>query len=183
MNGEINPWAVVHLDEFLYFCCPECDLSRETIFQSRELFLCHAFNNHPKSKDCLEIFGIKEEPVDTNNDVNLVEEQDVKNEYIDENIPLKRVKKIEPIENVKCELSEGEEYNNEVPIDNDVNLDDKQCHFCNKTYKYTTSLKLHIKTVHEGQERIKAYKCNKCGTAFSGMYIDFTPFTPGYKIT
>ena len=43
-----NPWDVEHLEEFLYFCCPECDLSRETIYQSKDLFIQHALNHHPK---------------------------------------------------------------------------------------------------------------------------------------
>ena len=43
-----NPWEVEHLEEFLFFCCPECDLSRETIYQSKDLFIQHALNHHPK---------------------------------------------------------------------------------------------------------------------------------------
>ena len=34
-----NPWDVVNLDDFLYYCCPECDEYRG---QSRDLFLQHA---------------------------------------------------------------------------------------------------------------------------------------------
>ena len=48
-----NPWFVENLEEFLYYCCPECDLSRESIFQSRELFLEHALETHPKAKSYL----------------------------------------------------------------------------------------------------------------------------------
>ena len=36
---KTNPWEVAdNLDQFLYFCCPECD-ERE---KSKELFLQHA---------------------------------------------------------------------------------------------------------------------------------------------
>ena len=61
MNGHDmdNPWAVGKIEDFLYFCCPECDLSRETIYQSRELFLQHALNQHPKAKECLPQIEIK----------------------------------------------------------------------------------------------------------------------------
>ena len=49
-----NPWNVGNLDEFLYFCCPECDLRD----QSKAQFLQHALEQHPKAKE----FLIKEEP-------------------------------------------------------------------------------------------------------------------------
>lgn len=44
--SENNPWFVTTLDEFLYYCCPECDEKNK----SKELFLEHAINNHPKAK-------------------------------------------------------------------------------------------------------------------------------------
>ena len=46
-SGEIyNPWIVGRLEEFLYFCCPECDERN----QSKELFLQHALTHHPLAK-------------------------------------------------------------------------------------------------------------------------------------
>ena len=47
---ENNPWSVRKWEEFLYFCCPECDVKNH----SRDHFLKHAFDQHPKSKECLE---------------------------------------------------------------------------------------------------------------------------------
>ena len=41
-----NPWIVGRLEEFLYFCCPECDERN----QSKELFLQHALEHHPLAK-------------------------------------------------------------------------------------------------------------------------------------
>ena len=35
---ETNPWDVDQLEDFLYFCCPECDTKRK----SKEEFLNHA---------------------------------------------------------------------------------------------------------------------------------------------
>ena len=51
-----NPWLVEHLEEFLYFCCPECHVKD----QSKESFLEHALNQHPKAK--LGQFNFKKEP-------------------------------------------------------------------------------------------------------------------------
>ena len=46
MNDEINPWAIHNVEDFLYFCCPECEEKN----QSKDLFIKHAINEHPKSK-------------------------------------------------------------------------------------------------------------------------------------
>ena len=42
-----NPWFVSNLDEFLQYCCPECDEK----YESKEPFVLHAFEKHPKAKD------------------------------------------------------------------------------------------------------------------------------------
>ena len=53
-----NPWAVESLENFLYYCCPECDMKNT----SREEFLEHALNQHPLVKECLPILtGVKQE--------------------------------------------------------------------------------------------------------------------------
>ena len=46
-DGAPNPWSVENLEEFLYFCCPECDEKN----QSKDMFIKHALNHHPKSKE------------------------------------------------------------------------------------------------------------------------------------
>ena len=38
-----NPWIVPTLDEFLFFCCPEC----ENKSPNKTLFINHALSNHP----------------------------------------------------------------------------------------------------------------------------------------
>ena len=52
-----NPWAVKNLNDFLYFCCPECNVKD----QSKESFLKHALDKHPKSEMHLSEFIIKKE--------------------------------------------------------------------------------------------------------------------------
>ena len=45
---EVNdPWNVDTLEEFLYYCCPECKDQR---MQCKEDFIKHALDKHPKSK-------------------------------------------------------------------------------------------------------------------------------------
>ena len=47
---EQNPWMVDQLEEFLYFCCPECDEK----CRARDSFLQHALFKHPNVSDLLE---------------------------------------------------------------------------------------------------------------------------------
>ena len=50
-NSNENPWYVNNIDEFLKYCCPECDEN----YKSKEPFVLHAFSTHPRSKECLEL--------------------------------------------------------------------------------------------------------------------------------
>ncbi len=43
---DLNPWAVQSLEDFLHYCCPECDEKK----QSRESFINHAMLHHPQVK-------------------------------------------------------------------------------------------------------------------------------------
>ena len=52
-----NPWNVSNLDDFLHYCCPECDVRHE----SRTLFINHAIDEHPKSRHFLSIFDLKQD--------------------------------------------------------------------------------------------------------------------------
>ena len=47
-NESENPWAV-QIENFLHFCCPECD----TKDKSRESFIQHALENHPRAIEYL----------------------------------------------------------------------------------------------------------------------------------
>ena len=73
-NGN-SPWLVNNLEEFLYYCCPECDERN----QLKDNFIQHAFEHHPESKEAIESIScfvdIKEEKLeikleDHQNDVN-----------------------------------------------------------------------------------------------------------------
>ena len=47
-----NPWDVTTLEDFLYYCCPECD----TKTKDSHDFLNHAVNKHELAKVSLMIF-------------------------------------------------------------------------------------------------------------------------------
>ena len=51
-----NPWKVTVIEDFQFFCCPECDIRKH----SKEEFLTHAFETHPDAKEALnDILGIQ----------------------------------------------------------------------------------------------------------------------------
>ncbi len=58
--GCKNPWSVESVDVFLFYCCPQCDLK----CQSKDVFLNHAYINHPESQQTVKVepsMMIKEE--------------------------------------------------------------------------------------------------------------------------
>ena len=61
MDAQINPWSNRNLDEFLYYCCPECD-SRE---KCKEMFLEHALKHHPNADNCFLNVKVKLEEINT----------------------------------------------------------------------------------------------------------------------
>ena len=58
-DENFNPWIVNNLDEFLFFCCPECD----TQSPNKALFINHALIEHPKGQLILKCpFGVLKSP-------------------------------------------------------------------------------------------------------------------------
>ena len=54
-SQQSNPWLVGNINDFLYFCCPECNEKN----RDRELFLKHAFDEHPMAKQGLGMISYK----------------------------------------------------------------------------------------------------------------------------
>ena len=46
---EFNPWKVLSLEAFHYYCCPEC----EDRYKTKDQFIDHAFGEHPKALDTI----------------------------------------------------------------------------------------------------------------------------------
>ena len=47
---EFNPWNVTSLDNFRFYCCPECDTKNVT----KTEFIKHAVIQHPKSQNVID---------------------------------------------------------------------------------------------------------------------------------
>ena len=176
---ESNPWAGGNLEEFHYYCCPECDLRNK----SKEIFLEHAIKHHPKSKEflidtnikhCLEI---KEEPpFDDKNYLNLeyniefyekqeilesaynniakIDDDDVN---FDENDFKKEMDdddddyemKYDPENSNFTEKKRTKNKFNSFEVHEDLNL---ECDVCNKFYTRAQSLMDHVRKYHESED-------------------------------
>ena len=56
-----NPWKVDNLDQFLNYCCPECDSKQK----SKADFIIHAIDAHPNSREFLPLFDFETDKDDT----------------------------------------------------------------------------------------------------------------------
>ena len=59
--GDPNPWAIASIEEFLFYCCPECEVRD----QSEDTFIHHALEAHPNSRDFLLPIKVKLECKDS----------------------------------------------------------------------------------------------------------------------
>ena len=153
---ETNPWDVGKVEEFLYFCCPECDERN----QSKELFLKHALDEHPKAKQCFGILRIKEEVEDDENFENKtdIDNYDNSEDYEDQ-------------DEYQCELCqklflEESILSKHKIIDHEILKDDQlhKCYLCNEEFAKRFEMSNHFKFVHNDT---KAHRCHQCEKTFS----------------
>lgn len=81
-----NPWTIDNLDEYLFYCCPQCDHKSK----SKPGFIDHALETHPEAKDQIkDCYAIKREEV-TPSECNVVEKtNDVSSEEWETNAHIK----------------------------------------------------------------------------------------------
>lgn len=178
-------WSVSTLEEFLQFCCPECDVKEK----SKDRFINHAFIFHPGAK-------IHLATLITENETYFVSEINVNKNNLDDEENDDAMK--DPLESV---IFKKEDFEDEVPKSNveekytceycgngTVNLKDhintfhkddamkdenyrnyrnklkkNKCKFCRKSFLGKSYLKQHIRTVHEG---VRKFNCNFCEKSF-----------------
>ena len=170
-----SPWSVKHLEDFLYYCCPECD-NRE---HSKDSFLQHAFEQHPDAKDILSLLigtDIKSEitefieydnPIDQLNgaycDTNLKYEQDADDES-SYNFEAESGNYIENYDiNLKSERkTDNLKFNESIQIDEGKDQTSLQCTKPNCNYQ--------AKTNHGLRNHISHHKdCPFCEKSFYGQ--------------
>ena len=117
---EFNPWNVSNVEEFLYFCCPECDFRTE-ISSGRISFMRHALSAHPRAKNLIE-------SPDESRLNHLIHEESDKNDNmyteIKQNEPfIPKIKKRN--KNDVSELSEVKVEENHLPPDDNFSIPDQ----------------------------------------------------------
>ena len=182
-DNEISPWCVSNLDEFLYYCCPECEEKNE----SKDEFLKHALGEHPESQKYLLKFTIKEEEL-INNSQNLdfsddfventklekIDCEPVMHCYIkeesfdDDNIedtkdfefPLNLPEKTENLYEIQQKNSDKKSSSKTESTKTSSRKAEFNCKICEKTFSYKCALKKHIEKAHP--EKLNE-KCDICG--------------------
>ena len=177
-----NPWVVKNLEEFLYYCCPECDDKNQT----KDNFINHVLMFHPMAKEYLEMMQIlkiepningiiyDEKPMEIIAKYEETDELDISRdgnsndltENFGENITVEESKQF------KCEDC-NKSYTALNTLRKHVQSVHEglkhHCEVCKKSFKYLSNLKKHIKEVHEKVKRVKKLqKCEICEKTFPG---------------
>ena len=156
---KFNPWDVCHIDDFLYYCCPECEEKSE----SRSKFVHHALVHHPVSKDFIpkimvsevkddftESNQIKSETYDADTNGNdefdpsdfLEQESSQPIENANDLVHVKSEEKVQESENLTKDSTNSKKspkkYNAKTLV---------QCYFCGDKMEHS-KIKSHMTEVH-----------------------------------
>ena len=71
-----NPWTVDAVNDFSYFCCPECDFKSKAV----PTFINHAAKNHPNAKEFIDSHDFLKQEIK-------YEDYDMKENVVYENHP------------------------------------------------------------------------------------------------
>ena len=161
------PWNVESLEDFLYYCCPECPEKN----QNRNGFLCHALEYHPISNSYLMQLEVKQE---------IGEEKFITDftEKVDFHASNFKVKEENIIQDDTTIEEDDEEYfpdnshdfheNYGFKEETENNSDEFKCDQCDKEFKSKSGLDYHLDFFHgeDGGEELnddpKPFKCNLC---------------------
>jgi KRAB domain-containing zinc finger protein len=181
--GE-NPWHVESLEEFLYFCCPECPDK----IQSKAVFISHAWAKHPKAQETLENLKIDVEQVKVEADIEPQEEIKVKFEvdelYLDDH-------NYEVNDDI-VDITTYKDVNSEpyyLEVDNEE--EQIQCYYCGDMM-CQAFIKAHQLDKHNGYcgkmyGKPRTIQCPKCKGTFEtdsalGLHNCYDTFIPKKKL-
>ena len=175
-----NPWNVPNVTEFLYFCCPECDLNFRQ--QNKDSFLQHANQHHPKSHEYLIQFGMKVKAaivISVKRSENKIQPETKYKPRKEENQEVDEEKEDGVFDDA---LEEGsipnEEETPEVVLEKGVfhdNPEEKyQCDSCVKSFGVKNTFIGHYKRLHGKYPKFKKNKekkfwCDPCDKGYSSL--------------
>lgn len=148
---EENPWQVGQIEDFLYFCCPEC----EEKCHEKDQFLKHAIEDHPKARSILPnlIENCKENEIKIDQEI-IKEEPSttIFNDFDDD--------PIQDDDFIKDEIQQPEIQEGQV-----------QCYYCSNLFD-ETEIEDHQRDEHKrvSEEMYgfpRPFKCSKCHYALA----------------
>ena len=130
---ESNPWEVKNLEEFLYYCCPECEVKNHT----KEIFLQHAIEQHPRAKDCISMFVPIAKPIFQNVKKEILEQEELIQNNVQE----------------QCGLC-GITFENQYDMKDHIAMfhegqSEFECGQCGKCFDELSGLEMHVRKFHE----------------------------------
>ena len=139
-----NPWNVERLEDFLYYCCPECDQRNVT----QSAFVKHAVVNHPKSHEFIDLL----EDTNPTNPIFTVKEVSVKLKRLSESEIRTHTKNIQPPKIVTKKQIPNSEFR-------------FKCNKCNFVCDSDTDWVIHDLFFHEKDNKISKAKKYKNQTS------------------
>ena len=171
VEEKFNPWKVKSLEEFCFYCCPECPSK----YPSKTYFIIHAVTLHPHSKSFIEGFEDNKAVIKTE-----TTSSETESTKLLENVPPKmdadfRVNPVNQIQSipelpqipVPCSITDAISANAQpMPLQIQIQSADgnirHDCLKCSKSFSEKKHLKRHIQSIHENVR----YKCDKCDKSF-----------------
>ena len=160
-ESKHSPWDVTSLDDFLFYCCPECDSKHVT----KPKFISHAFKQHPEAKDYLgnlegctveddvEVEEINQEELDSESQKPNIQEKKLVQEKLYESQKNLMQAKLDKVKVEPYVQDHVQEYHSDS---------DSEFQPVNKKQKRTQSIRTN--------EETKVFKCEHC---------DFESTNPG----
>jgi hypothetical protein len=189
MDEKHNPWAVEQLEDFLFFCCPECpDRS-----PSKETFINHALVEHPQARDIIPYIietsnddtDVKNEPADETSEILDSDEHiayytDIKNEPVDETSEILESNDYIP-HCKKLKKSNRKTFSTSMKSKREQSAEEVQCYYCSEMM-VENQITNHMTKIH-GRERIttnmygekRPYKCSSCDASLKQEAKDTSP--------
>ena len=140
---QVNPWGSENLEEFLFYCCPECDHK----YKNAQSFVDHALLSHVNSNVEMEVVE-DEKPEKLHEDDESVDPLSCEMDIVDN---IKQEQQPEPTE----KLNKKDNSNSQI----------FECELCEKTFKDKTNLTKHLNNVHN--IRKETFHCEQCDNKFA----------------